>query len=421
MTALFSHMQETILLLVGLILLIGFYMGKGAGKIKLPSIIGFMLFGLLAGPSCLNLLNNEIQHNLGFVTEIALGFVAFSIGLELSFNSLKKQGIGIISIILVESILAFIVVTAGIYFLTNNMKIALAFGALAPASAPAGTVAVIKEYRASGSLTKALYAVVGFDDGLAIIIFGFSAAAIRMMFNAETGTATTGIGEALWVPMKEIILSLGIGGVAAIITCLMLRKVRSAADTLTLVVGVVLVVNGLCQLMHLSLILTNMVIGMVIINTQPRDLAHRIGEQLSGVMPLMFILFFTLAGAHLQVSALPTLGWLGVVYIACRTMGLMGGAAIGGSIGKVEPKLKKYVGMGILSQAGVAIGLALILNRDFAGVGKIVDAVTGRTTGDELGTMVITTITATCIFFEIIGPILTRIALTKAGEINQAK
>jgi hypothetical protein len=117
-----------------------------------------------------------------------------------------------------------------------------------------------------------------------------------------------------------------------------------------------------------------------------------------------------LAGAHLNISALPSLGALGLVYIVARSVGLVGGARLGGQFGKVEDKVKKYVGMGILSQAGVAIGLALIVKHDFAAIGSI--------HADEIGITVITTITATCIFFELIGPVLTKIALTKAGEVN---
>jgi Kef-type K+ transport system membrane component KefB len=163
-----------------------------------------------------------------------------------------------------------------------------------------------------------------------------------------------------------------------------------------------------------------MIIGLVIVNVQRRELVHRMGEVLSDVMPLFFILFFALAGANLHISALPQLGTLGLVYVICRSLGLIGGARIGAQFGNVEEKIKKYVGLGILSQAGVAIGLALIVKQEFAGLGKVVEVVNGVAvhTGDIIGMRGITTITATCIFFEIIGPICTKIALTKAGEIE---
>lgn len=129
-------------------------------------------------------------------------------------------------------------------------------------------------------------------------------------------------------------------------------------------------------------------------------------------MPLLFILFFTLAGANLHVAALPSLGLLGVLYILARSAGLVGGAAVGSAIGRLEPKIRKYLGMGILSQAGVAIGLSLIVKNEFTAISQH---------GAEIGTTVITTITATCIFFEIIGPILTKTGLEKSGEITVRK
>jgi len=134
---------------------------------------------------------------------------------------------------------------------------------------------------------------------------------------------------------------------------------------------------------------------------------------LMGVMPLVFILFFFLAGAQLKLSVLPSLGMLGIVYALGRTAGLIGGARVGSMLGKVEEKVKKYIGLGILSQAGVAIGLALIVNHEFAQLAAQYNVPHAA----QIGAAALTTITATCVFFEIIGPILTKIALQKAGEI----
>jgi len=415
-----SNNHFPILLIVGLVIIIGFYVGRSTKWVKLPSVLGYMVVGLILGPSFLNLIDDGTQNNLSFITEIALGFVALSIGLELSISSLKKQGIGIISIIFAESFIAFFVTMAGIYLLTKDFILSLILGAFAPASAPAGTVAIIKEYKAKGSLTKALYAVVGFDDGLAIIIFGFAAATARMMLINQTGGGDFNLVMALLKPCQEIVLSIVIGLITAVVLALLARKIKNKHELLILVMGFVLFSNGLCTIFHLSLILTNMVIGLLIVNTQRHEITHRLGEVLSDVMPLFFVLFFALAGANLHISVLPSIGLLGIVYIVCRTVGLMGGARLGAMIGNVEPKIKKYIGMGILSQAGVAIGLALIVKHDFQGLGKEL-VVNGIHEGDRIGAIGITTITATCIFFAIIGPILTKIALTKAGEITPNK
>ncbi len=174
-------------LVVGVMTFAGFYAGKFVKVLRLPSIIGFMFLGVLLGPSFASVLDHQLFAKMSFVSDIALGFVALSIGLELQISSLRQLGRGIAAIIFAESLAAFILVFAGIYLFTGNLPLALIFGAIAPASAPAGTVAVIREYNARGPLTKALFAVVGFDDGLGIIIFGFASAASKSILSGGGG------------------------------------------------------------------------------------------------------------------------------------------------------------------------------------------------------------------------------------------
>ncbi len=397
------------LLVVGVMTLAGLYLGKASRFVKLPSIIGFMLVGVMLGPSLFDLLSEAIQGDLGFITEIALSFVAISIGLELKMSTLRQQGIAIIVIIIFESLLAFILVTAAITWFTGDLAMGLIFGAIAPASAPAGTVAIIQEYKAKGSLTKALYSVVGFDDGLGIIIFGFASAIAKSVITQSTGTEVQSFGALISPPVIEVFLSLVVGSSIALLFAFLGRRLSNKRDIFILLFAVVLISAGLSAPLHISLILTNMVTGFIIVNTQSNSLIKKIEEELSNVMPLLFVLFFVLAGANLHVAALPSLGLLGIIYIAGRTTGLMGGAALGATIGRAEPKIRKYLGMGILSQAGVAIGLSLIVKHEFSSLGV---------RGAEIGSTVITTVTATCIFFELIGPVLTKIGLQKAGEIK---
>ncbi len=397
------------MLIIGGMTILSFYAGRSMRFLRLPSIIGFMLCGVILGPSAFNLLSEALQEELAFITDIALGFVALSIGMELSLRALRSQGIGMLIVILSESFLAFLLVTGGVWALTRDLPLALIFGAIAPASAPAGTVAVIQEYKARGNLTQALYAVVGFDDGLGIVIFGFAAAFARSMLAGQAGMAETGLVHLILVPFKEVFLSLFAGGLLAMLFVVMTRRTEDPRNLLVHTFGIVLLTTGICEVLHLSLILTHMVIGLVLVNTQPVNLLERVRNRLTEVMPLLFVLFFALAGANLHVYALPALGTLGVVYIACRSAGLMGGAWLGATWGKLEDKIRRYLGLGILSQAGVAIGLSLIVKQEFAEFGQ---------PGIRLGATVLTSITATCIFFEIIGPILTKIALTRAREIR---
>jgi Kef-type K+ transport system membrane component KefB len=251
--------------------------------------------------------------------------------------------------------------------------------------------------------------VVGFDDGIGIVLFGFaSAIAVGLLSGSGDGSGP-GFWALMGPPLVEVVGSLGVGIVLALGFSLLARRLSSSRDVFILTFAVILIAVGISELLHLSLILTNMIIGIIVVNSQPRDLVERIRSQLTGVMPLLFVLFFVLAGANLHVSALPSLGLIGLVYAICRSAGLIGGAWIGGTIARAEEKIRKYLGMGILSQAGVAIGLALIVKQEYSALGSA---------GEYIGATVITTITATSILFELVGPILTKTGLKKAGEID---
>ncbi len=412
---------------VGSMALGGYYIGNLVRRIQLPSIIGYMLVGVLIGPPLLGMLDEHTLETLSFVSEIALAFVAFSIGAELKLSSLKELGFGIVSIIFAESFTAFFVVFGAIWLLTGNLPLALVFGAVAPASAPAGTVAVIREYRARGPLTQALYAVVGFDDGLAIIIFGFASALAQSILIHEATGGGSNVFMAMVEPLREICLSIALGFFGGYVFCLLVRSIRNPSYVMIVFMGCVLILTGISIQFHLSLILTNMIAGMVLVNTRREEFVYNATSPLRLLMPMLFVLFFSMAGAHLDIKALPSLGLIGLVYIAARTVGLISGARIGSAVGNVAPAIKEWIGLGILSQAGVAIGLAIIVQSDFGEIARqYPEAFAALAKKNPLldpiaiGSTIITTVTATCIVFELFGPMLTKIALTKAGEIGQA-
>jgi Kef-type K+ transport system membrane component KefB len=409
-----SILEFSILTLLGGTTIIGFYMGRLSNRINLPAIIGYMALGIILGPSILNIFEKGIIQQLSFVSEIGLGCIAFTIGSELSLASLKRMGPAIVSIIFASSLTAFLLVAVTIYVLTRDLPLSIIFGAMAPATAPAGTVAVIQEYKAKGSLTKALYAVVGFDDGLAVIIYGFAVAIAKMLLIRESYPVTTNILPALGTPMVEISLSIILGGVIGIVFSKLVSKLHHSKNILILIFGVVLLTTGLSIGWHLSFILTNMMVGLVLVNNQPEAVIRRVRRPLDQIMPLVFLLFFCLAGTHLKISAITTLGGLSVAYIIGRSAGKIGGAYFGACLGRVETKIKKYLGFALLSQAGVAIGLSLIVMNEFTQLSKQYHL----PHAEIIGVDVLTTITATCIFFELIGPVLVKYALTKAGEIS---
>lgn len=414
----FEKTSFPILFTVGIMILIPLVLSQLTKRFSLPNIIAYMIAGILLGPSVLNFLHDQTLGNMEFITHMVLGFVAFKIGLEVNLREVMAHGRGIIMTVLSESFLAVIMVTLFLYFLTGNLALSLIFGALAPASAPAGTIAVIDETKSKGSLTKTLYSVVGIDDGLAIIIFGLiSPIAIFLLSHSDGSVA---LNNSFWTsliePFREIGLSILWGGIAAILFIWLTRLKGFREELMPLSFGAVILVVGVSQLANLSEILSGMVFGLAIGNyPKLEELKDYEEEEVGFIIPLFYLLFFTLAGANLHIESVPALGLIGLFYVIGRIAGKGSGAFIGASIGHLEPKVKKYLGFGILSQAGVAIGLSLVVKNRFQGLGpEINDA--GLTMGDHIGNVVFTTITATSVIFEIFGPILAKYALRKSGE-----
>ncbi len=417
MTVDLSSISISALALVGGAVIASFYLGSLAGKVRLPALIGYMLAGLLLGPSLLDIFTQSFVKQLSFLTEAGLGFVAFSIGSELNIASLKRLGFGLIFIIVCESFVSFFFVGLAIYLYTGDPALSIILGAMAPASAPAGTVAVIQELKAEGDLTKALYAVVGFDDGLAVIIFGFAAALAKSFLLAESGSGNAFLLSDLGPPIFEIFSSVLLGGLVGFFFCQMISRLQNPREILIIIFGTVLVSCGIASYFHLSFILTNMVSGFFLANYRGSHLVQRARNPLMEIMPLNFVLFFFLAGAHMNIAFLPLTGLIGLVYIAARSLGKITGAWLGAVAGKIDNKIRKFLGLGILSQAGVAIGLALVVKQDFGQIASQHNLPHAAV----IGTIVLTSITATSFFFEIIGPICTRFALIKAGEAFSEK
>jgi Kef-type K+ transport system membrane component KefB len=294
----------------------------------------------------------------------------------------------------------------------------LTFGALAPASAPAGTIAVIDETKSKGSLTRALYTIVGIDDGFAIIIFGLISPIAIFLLSHSGGEAT--MDSSIWLsliePFREIGLSILLGCITGALLIWLTRFKRFREELMLLSFGAVILVVGVSQLANLSEILAGMVFGLAIGNYPNLEKIKNLEvEEIGFIIPMFYLLFFTIAGANLHLKSLPALGLIGLFYVAGRIVGKGSGAFIGASLGNMELKIRKYLGFGLLSQAGVAIGLALVVKNRFQGMGpEINDA--GLTMGDHIGNVVFTTITATSVIFEMIGPILAKYALKKSGE-----
>jgi Kef-type K+ transport system membrane component KefB len=394
-----------VLFFVGIAIICGFIGGKLSNRLKFPAVVGYLVAGLILGPSFLNLFNLRLLDNLGIFNDLALGVVAFIIGSEMRLGILRKMGKGVATIILAESFGAFLLVFFGTYLLTHKLYIALIFGALAPASAPAGTVVVLQEYKAKGPLTNALYAVVGLDDGLAIMIYAFAAALAKLSITH----ASESFAHIVEGPLIEISGAIILGALLGIVAGFFIKRIHSRKEVLSISLAAVMICTGLANYFNFSLILANLSLGMTFANIYLYA-NRRSVESLDFISLPIYTIFFVIAGAHLQIKLLPAMGLLGIIYIICRSLGLMGGAYLGAVLAKSEAVIRKYLGFGILSQAGVAIGLAIMATREFPALGDV---------GKNLAILAINTVAATTIIFEIIGPIATKFAIQRAGEAGK--
>jgi Kef-type K+ transport system membrane component KefB len=401
------HYNPNILTIIGLIIAVSFLGSKLFQRLGIPQVVGFIVVGVVLGPSLFNVVPLDLSSELILISEIALGLIGFDIGSHLLFDELRQLGRSIIFILVFEAIGTFVLVTAGIYLITGSFHTALIFGALASATAPAATVDVLAEYDAKGPLTTSLLAVVGMDDALALVLYSVAAAFAESLLGQSDAPSLLQILE---LPLIEIggsaILGIGLGLLLDQIMC----RMQVQHDVMAVSIGVVLLAVGLSEALGFSLILTTMILGMVLVNRCPEHGCHvRFTIEQAG--PVIYVLFFTLVGARFQISLLPTMGLLGIAYVVLRSTGKFGGAWLGGTLGGAEPAVRDNLGLGLLSQAGVAIGLALASAARFDAYGP---------EGQALGALIINVITATTFVVQILGPICVKLAIRRAGEIGMA-
>ncbi|MDP8239713.1 MAG: cation:proton antiporter [Candidatus Hatepunaea meridiana] len=389
-----------LLLLIGLTLLLGQVGARLLRLIKIPQVVGYILMGVLLGKSVLDWIQPE---TLTAVTSIALGLIGYTIGTQLQLSQLKKMGKSILIISFLEAFSAFLLVAVAIWLLTGKVYVGLIFGALACATAPAATVDVLEEYRCRGPFTTMVYAVVGIDDGIALIIYGIASSFAKMLYQPEVDV---GLLVSLLEPVRELGGSIVLGIILGYIFSRLLQYFKLPGERLSVTLAIVFAGCGLAQQFHLSLIMTNMVIGLMVGNLVPRD-TRRLNEIITGFTPPVYILFFALVGSRLDVKLLPIMGLLGIVYIVARAIGKFGGSYLGARISNAPDTVRKYLGLALFSQAGVAIGLAIAASSDFAAHGP---------EGAAFGNLIINTITATTFVVQLIGPSFTKMAVFKAGE-----
>jgi len=399
-------MEMNLILAIGIMMVVGLFGGVVAKRLKFPRVTGYIIIGVLLSPSVLNLVPRATIESLDIITYVALGIIAYSIGGSLRLESLRKLGRSIAWITPFQSLGAWLIVTLVIAFLApliltipnatfyqTYFPMAFIIGAIACATAPALTLAVVHEYKAKGPLTTTLLAVVALDDAIAVIAFAIAVGIAQPLVN---GGAISGY-QMFGVPFLEIAQSIGIGAAFAFALIYIARLVKTRPLLLVVVLGVIVLCVGVTNLLGISLIMANMVVGFIVANRVKRGDPFIVIE---GIEDVVFAIFFVLAGMHFDASVMKIAGILAVLIFAFRFIGKYFGTVIGARISQAEDVVKKYLGFALVPQAGVAIGLALLARSAFP----------------TFGAVILNAVLASVIINELVAPPLTRYAIFKAGE-----
>ena len=392
---------------MALLLATGLLFAKLAQLIRLPSVTGFILAGLVLGPSGFGLLTMEsMGHRLDHFTQLALMLIAFGIGEHIELRKLGDVARDVSYIAVVQALGAFLFVAAGILVLTqltgtpqslaDRLTLSLLLGAVAVATAPAAILHVVRELGARGPLTATLMAVVAVDDGLAIMIFGMAVSTAHQL----GGQGEESVLMAVLASAGEIGGSIAIGVAFGLIIDLVLHKLHSREEMLTGGLALLLICGELTRMLHLSPLLAGMMAGFILINRAERDV--RLFRAINGFEPPIYVLFFTLAGVHLDIAALKSAGWIGCIYILARIAGKYGGAWLGARLSGAPRMVRDYLGLALIPQAGVAIGLVFMIASD------------ARLS--SWAVIITPVVLAGVVISELAGPLLVRMTLEKGGE-----
>lgn len=422
------------LLALGIAIMLGLLSTRIMKKIGLPNVTGYLIIGLLIGPHCLGIISNvpvteggsAIYDSLSIISSIALGFIAFSIGVEFKLNHIKEIGKSAITITLLQALAATLFVDL-LLFTILPLYQALILGAIATATAPAATLMVVKQYRAKGKVTGTLLPVVALDDAVGLIVFAISNAIALALIS---GAKLNAMDLAVW-PLMEIIISLVVGAIIGVIISVVPKIFKSRDNRLIAAIMAVFLCIGLCELFShlehegilpfkLSDLLVCMMAGAIFVNVS--DQSPRVMEGVDRWTPVLFMTFFILSGAELDVRMLGDGAVLLALalYLVARSAGKYLGTFVGASLVKADKNVRNYLGITLLPQAGVAIGMATMCKNEFADAAKKAleagDLVKAAQM-EEIGAMIVTITMCAVLVYELLGPLFTKWALDQAGEI----
>jgi len=393
-------------LLFGLVILFGAFGARLFQKFHIPQVVGCIVIGILLG-DVFRLITQETIESLKPFTMLALGIIGFMIGAELRADVFKKYGKQFFFILFSQGLGAFLLVAVGTSFIAwlilGNVFVSIAMGlvlgAIASATAPAATVNVLWEYKTRGPLTATILAIVALDDALALLLYRGAATGAKALMGTGHNSVVTAVG----VLLGEIVGAIILGFLAGVLLYFLLKFVRAEDKILEFALALLLLVVGVSMIPEIDPILPAMVLGITIANLMPRQ-SQGMFKLVEKFSPPIYISFFVLAGAHMQFGKLGL--WMVimiVVYTLLRAAGKMAGSWFGARHSAAPAVVRKYLGICLLPQAGVAIGLAILASRQFE---------------SELGHMVIMVVMTSVFLMEILGPMMVKVGVKKAGEVG---
>lgn len=415
-----KRLSLEILLMIAVALFAGLMMTRVMNIFHLPDVTAYLIAGVLIGPCVLGQLgvpglgftDFESVDQLGLISDVALGFIAFAIGHEFSLSALKQTGKQAVVIGILQAVITTVVVDivlVGIHMLRPDMlslPVAITLGAIAAATAPAATLMVVRQYKAHGPVTDVLLPVVALDDAVGLAIFAVSFGAAQSMQNASSDVLSL-----IVEPLFEIVFSLALGALVGMILTWIEKYFHSNRNRIALITGSLILTVALSQItfnigrfhVGFSSLLVCMMLGTVFCNACP--LSDELMNSADKWSNPILILFFVLSGAALQFQVFGSLSVIiiGVVYIIARSLGKYFGAKISANIAKSPETVRKYLGITLLPQAGVALGMC---------------TTAARVLGED-GNLIRNIILFAVLIYELIGPTLTKIALTQAGDITE--
>lgn len=386
----------TIVLYLSLAMVVALLMTRVTRLVRLPNVTAYLIAGVLIGPGVLNLLNSDSIGTLSVLTSVSLGFIAFSIGDEFKLSTLKQIGSQAMIITLFEALGAIVLVDCITVALGFPPAMCITLGALAASTAPAATLMVVRQYKADGPLTRMLLPVVAADDAIGLIAYSISInVAIALAQHESLNIVSTFL-----IPLVQIAVALLSGALIGFVAALSHRFFRSHTNRMSIAIAGVFACTALADQFGLSSLLMCMAMGAVYVNL--RDDAERVLGCVDDWTYPLFMLFFVISGASLDLGSLPKVGLLGLVYIVTRFGGKWVGSYLGSTLTHQPDVIRQNIGFALMPQAGVAIGMATLAAAQLPGY----------------GTQVQTVILAGTLVYELIGPLSAKFALSRAHEIH---